>query len=86
MKLRLSGVLLTALAVSDCGGEQQDPGENTAEQLDNAAEQSDPAAAPILENAADQVRAQNSTAPAQGALEAAGNAQAGTPPTEGNSQ
>lgn len=42
-----------------------------------AAEQSDPAAAAVLENRAEQVLDQNSTAPAQGARQAAGNAQIG---------
>ncbi|HEY0627467.1 MAG TPA: hypothetical protein VGD10_12150 [Allosphingosinicella sp.] len=84
---RLAFAAFGTLALAACGGgEQRDPVENTAEQLENAAEQSDPAAAPVLENAADQVREQNSTAPAQGALEAAGNAQAGTPPPQSNAQ
>ena len=65
---------LAALALVSCGGEQ-DPVENTAEQLEEAAEQSSPAAAEVLGNRADQVIEQNSLAPANGALEAAGNAQ-----------
>lgn len=74
MKLT-AALAISALALSACGG-GGNAVENTAEQLQNAAEQSDPAAAQVLENAADQVLEQNSTAPAQGALEAAGNAQA----------
>jgi hypothetical protein len=67
-------LLAAAAAVAACS---QTPAENTADQLEEAAEQSDPAAAAVLENRADQVLEQNSTAPAQGALEAAGNAQVG---------
>ena len=63
-----------AAALTACGG-NGNAVENAADELDNAAEQSDPAAAAVLENRADQVREQNSTAPAEGALEAAGNAQ-----------
>ena len=63
--------LLAALVA--CSG-QQSPAENTADQLEEAAEQSDPAAAEVLENAAEQVRDQNSTAPANQALENAANA------------
>jgi hypothetical protein len=61
------------LALAACGGQQSAP-ENTAEQLEQAADQSDPAAAEVLENAAEQVRDQNSTAPANQALENAANA------------
>ena len=63
-----------AAALAACS---QTPAENTADQLENAAEQSDPAAAAVLENRAEQVLEQNSTAPAEGAMEAAGNAQIG---------
>ena len=88
MKPFALGIGLAALALTACGGgeQQQDAVENTAEQLDQAAEESDPAAAEILEDRADQVLEQNSTAPAQGALEAAGNAQLTTPPNAGNAQ
>ena len=72
---------LAALALASCGGGQQDPVENTAGQLEEAAEQSTPAAAEVLEERADAVREQNSLAPAEGALDAAGNAQVGLPPT-----
>jgi hypothetical protein len=68
------------LALAACGG-QQSAAENTAEQLEQAAEQSDPAAAEVLENAAEQVRDQNSTAPANQALENAANASM-PPPAE----
>jgi hypothetical protein len=46
----LAPVLLLALAACT---DQQSRAENTADQLENAAEQSDPAAAEVLENAAD---------------------------------
>ena len=76
--MRFSALIaFSSLALAACGG-GGDPVENKAAQLENAAEQSDPAAAAVLNNAAEQVLDQNSTAPAQGALEAAGNAQAQT--------
>ena len=65
-------VLLAPLPACGGGG---DAVENTAAQLENAAAQSDPAAAAVLNNRAEEVLEQNSTGPAQGALEAAGNAQ-----------
>lgn len=71
MKPIIAAFSLAALA--SCGGGNEV--ENTAAQLENAADQSDPAAAAVLDNAAEQVLQQNSTVPAQGALEAAGNAQ-----------
>jgi hypothetical protein len=69
-------ILASAAALAACGS-NDNAVENTAAQLENAAEQSDPAAAAVLNNAAEQVLEQNSTAPARGALEAAGNAQVG---------
>ena len=73
--------LAAALGLSACG--EQSRSENTAEALENAAEQSTPEAAAVLENQADQIRDQNVTAPidapgspAQQALQEAGNAQA----------
>jgi|GEM_PF-2987852 hypothetical protein len=73
------------LLLCACGGGGQ--AEATAEKLEEAAEQSDPAAAQVLENAAEEIREGNSTAPsgapgseAQQAMEAAGNAQAATLP------
>jgi hypothetical protein len=65
---------LLALAACGSGGT---PAENTAAALDEAAEQSDPAAAQVLENAADQALEQNVSDPQQ-ALQQAGNAQAAT--------
>jgi hypothetical protein len=74
------------LGLAACSGEQSQS-ENTADALENAAEQSTPEAAAVLENEADRIREQNVTAPidapgspAQNALQAAGNAQAGAPP------
>ena len=63
------------LAIGACSSDS--PAENTAEALEEAAEYSNPAAANVLENAAEQVREENITDPAaaQQALEAAGNAQ-----------
>ncbi|MDB5684021.1 MAG: hypothetical protein JWM75_1719 [Sphingomonas bacterium] len=79
--------LAALLVLGGCGG-QQSPAEQTAENLEAAADQSDPAAAEVLDNAADTVRDQgesgvpnNAAATAQEALEQAGNAQ-----VAGNSQ
>jgi N-acetylglucosamine kinase-like BadF-type ATPase len=68
--------VLLALAACGSGGT---PAENTAAALDEAAEQSDPAAAEVLENAADQALEQNVADPQQ-ALQQAGDAQAATVP------
>lgn len=68
-----TAILLTAvLALAACGGETRV--ENTAEQLEEAADQSTPAAAEVLEDRADQVLEQNSVAPADNAMRAAANA------------
>jgi len=80
MKIAPTAALFSALALAACGG-SNDAAEQAADQLDNAAEQSDPAAAQVLENAADQVRETDSPAAAQNALQEAGNAQATTLPT-----
>jgi len=77
MTVRHLLMILAVLPLSGCGQSAQ---ENTAQQLDNAAAQSDPAAAEILHNAADDIREDdsvNATAEAQNALQAAGNAQTG---------
>jgi hypothetical protein len=70
-----------------CGGGQS-PAESTADNLEEAAEQSDPAGAAVLDNAAEAVRETEGTgvpanpeAMAQKAMAEAGNAQ-----TETNSQ
>jgi ABC-type glycerol-3-phosphate transport system substrate-binding protein len=70
--------LAAILALAACGGGQS-PAENTAENLEEAAEQSTPEAADVLENAADRIEDQNITDPAaaQNALQEAGNAQGG---------
>jgi outer membrane biosynthesis protein TonB len=73
--MKTAPALALLLGLAACG-RGDDAVENTADQLENAAEQSDPAAAEVLENAADEVREQNSTAAASGALEEAANAQA----------
>ena len=77
--------LATLFALTACGSST--PAENSAAALENAASQSDPAAAAVLENAADAVREQNVQVPAeapgspvQDALQDAGNAQAATVP------
>jgi ABC-type glycerol-3-phosphate transport system substrate-binding protein len=53
----------SALALAACSGGSDTPAENTAEALENAADQLTPGAAAVLENAADAVREQNVTAP-----------------------
>ena len=70
--------LAAPLALAACGGGGQSQSENQAEALEEAAEQSDPAAAQVLENTADAVR--EGDANAQQALQQAGNAQAATVP------
>lgn len=77
--LTLGPAILLAASLAACG--DGGPRENTAEQLEEAAEQSDAAAAPILENAADRIREEETVPPdaaAQNALARAGNAQAET--------
>ncbi len=72
------------LLLAACGRSAAD---NAADQLENAAEQSDPAAASVLDNAAESIRDRepvSAGAEAQNALQAAGNAQAQTP--TGNQQ
>lgn len=69
--------LLGAFALASCGGGKS-PAENSAAQLDNAAAQSTPEAAGVLNRAAERIRDNNVSDPnaAQEALQAAGNAQA----------
>jgi hypothetical protein len=85
MKLPTALPAAALLLLTSCGGGGQ--AEATAEKLEEAAEQSDPAAAEVLENAADEIRDGNSASPAaapgseaQQAMEAAGNAQEATLP------
>lgn len=72
--------LLAALPLAACGG-----AETPSEKLEEAAEQSDPAAAAVLENAADRIEDMNAVQPvgepgsaAQQAMQEAGDAQART--------
>jgi hypothetical protein len=73
--------LLGAFSLAACGGGQS-PAENSAEQLENAAAQSTPAAASVLNNSAAEIRDRNIADPAaaQKAMQAAGDAQAGAGP------
>ena len=64
------------LLLSACGGGGQ--ADQTADKLEEAAEQSDPAAAAALENSAESIREGESGANAQEAMQDAGNAQAET--------
>lgn len=74
--------LIALLALAACGGDNR--AENTADQLEAAAEQSTPAAEDVLENAADRIEAgvPNPDEAAQQALNQAGNAQMGGSPPE----
>ena len=68
------------LALAACGGgDSQSPSENAADQLKDAAEMSNPAAAPVMENGAEAIENsgddQNAAAQAQNVLQNAGNAQ-----------
>ena len=74
--LKAAFPLSALIALAACGG-QHSPAGNSAEALEQAAEQSDPAAAAVLENAADAMREGNVQDPAaaQQALEQAGQAQ-----------
>ena len=76
-----SGAAIMALAA--CSS----PAERQADRLDEAAVQADPAAAPVMTNAADRIRQGDTetgiadpNSPAQQALENAGQAQLDTPP------
>ncbi|HEX8579527.1 MAG TPA: hypothetical protein VF655_08020 [Allosphingosinicella sp.] len=79
--IRTVSVFALALALAACGGSSE--ADNTAAALEDAASQSTPEAAAVLENAADQIQEQNVTAPisepgspGQQAMQAAGAAQA----------
>jgi hypothetical protein len=74
--LPLTALLLPLAALTACGGGEKSAAGNAAEQLEDAAEMSNPAAAPVLENGAEQVREQDNAALAQNVLQEAGNAQA----------
>ncbi len=67
--------LVAALLLASCGGSS--PADNTADQLENAAEQSTPGAAQVLENAADRIEDSEGNVAAEAeacrALEQAGN-------------
>ena len=82
--MKITALILASVAVlglSACG--QQSQAENTAAALENAAAQSTPEAAAVLENQAEAIREQNISAPisepgspGQQAMQEAGNAQA----------
>ena len=75
MKIRVTAVLLLSLAA--CGRQE---GDNVADQLRNAAGQSTPEAANVLENEAERVEDMdrvNAQAEVQSATQNAGNAQIG---------
>jgi len=74
MKLALPfAVLLLSVA---CGSDRNSASQNAAEQLEDAAEVSNPAAAPVMENGADRIREQGgNAADAQNVMDQAANAQ-----------
>ncbi len=76
MKSHAFAAAALALALAGCG--RDTPAENSAEALEEAAEQSTPEAADVLENEADRLREQNVSDPAAAdrAMSEAGNAQA----------
>ncbi|WP_129793385.1 hypothetical protein [Sphingosinicella sp. CPCC 101087] len=78
MKTFLPFVAVALLGLGACG--TQSPAENAADSLEDAAEQSTPEAAGILENAADAAREGNDPAVVDEALNAAANAQTPPPP------
>jgi PBP1b-binding outer membrane lipoprotein LpoB len=80
-------LILASLLLAACGSNSS-TAESTADNLEAAADQSNPAAADVLENKADQIRETGTEDPAaaQSALEAAGNAQAPAGPASGNTQ
>ena len=78
MRKTVAAAAFVALAACSGGGAGKDgASQNAAQQLEDAAEMSNPAAAPVLENGAEQIREQGgNAADAQNVLQDAGNAQA----------
>ena len=82
MKAVAFAAVFPMILLGACGG---DTGDTPAEKLEAAAERSDPAAAAVLENAAEQLQGQDNVSlndpnsPVQAAMNAAGNAQAANP-------
>lgn len=76
--MKFSAALPTAafLVLGACGSETK--ADRTADKLEEAAEQSGPAAAAVLENSAEKIREGETDMNAQQALQRAGNAQAAT--------
>lgn len=76
----LTAIAAASFALAACGGGgsgNESAAGNAAEQLEDAAEVSNPAAAPVLENGADRIREEGgNAADAQNVLQEAGNAQA----------
>jgi hypothetical protein len=83
MKHKAFLVGAVALTLAACGG-RQSAADNAADRLENAADQSTPEGAAVLDNAADAIRDNGTAAPAgapgsevQQAMDKAGEAQAG---------
>jgi hypothetical protein len=73
-----AALLAAAFALSACGGGGGSPESNAADQLRDAAEQSTPEAANVLENGAERIEAEgaaNASQEVQNVLQDAGNAQ-----------
>jgi len=84
MKSAFAAALLLAAPLAACGSGGGSQSDNAADRLEQAADQSTPEAANVLDNAADQLRSGNvadENAAVQGAMQAAGNAQAATAAT-----
>jgi uncharacterized lipoprotein YmbA len=86
MEREMKRILIIVAALGLTGCAQSTPAENTADLLENAADQSTPAAAEALDNAADSVRENGVTGTlsdpngsVQNAIEEAANAQSSTP-------
>ena len=78
MRKAFAAACLAAVPLAACGGGGS-RADNAADRLEQAADQSTPEAADVLDNAADRLRSGNvadEDAAVQGALQAAGNAQA----------
>ena len=82
--LKMAALGLSVAALAACGGNKGSQTKNNVDALQNAADQSPPAAAEVLRNEADALRDQNiqvppgdPNSPVQQAMNKAGNVQAG---------
>ena len=74
--MKLVYPFVAVLLCAACGSGESNEARNAAEQLEDAAEVSNPAAAPVMENGADRIREQGgNAADAQNVMDQAANAQ-----------